>query len=279
LVECGIPQSTITRWIDGARLIVFAPGTYLIAGSPATWNQKAMASALAVGPRAAVSHRGAAYLLDLGVRPPQQIHVTTPHGSHDGRLLAFVVHRARTLQQADIRIVGSIPVTCAERTLVDLAGTVALARLAAALDSALLAGLTSLDGCRNYIEERNLQNRRGTGKLMRLLADRESGVPESQLEREFLAVVEAFHLPVPIRQEAVGPYRVDFIYPDHGILIELDGRMWHGTAEAFHDDRTRQNRLALAGYELVLRFTWRHVSGEPSYVARTMSEALSAGRA
>ncbi len=279
LIDIGIHQARISRWIAGGRLEVFAPGTYLVAGSPATWHQRVMASTLAAGPRAAASHRAAAHLLGLQVDRPKQIHVTAPYGTHEGKRYPFVVHRARTLGPLDVRVVDSIPVTCVERTLVDLAGTVPPKTLAACLDTALLKGLTTIDRCRGYIEDRNLTHRKGAGRLRQLLRDRETGVPESQLEREFLDLVDEEHLPVPERQGSRGPYRIDFIYPEHGILIEVDGRAWHGNAQAFEDDHVRRNELSLNGYRHAFTFTWLQVTTHPDYVARTIRQALSSGRA
>jgi very-short-patch-repair endonuclease len=52
-------------------------------------------------------------------------------------------------------------------------------------------------------------------------------------------------------------------------VIETDGRETHGTRKAFEKDRLRDQRLALAGYQVV-RFTWRQVFEEPDRVASTV---------
>ena len=50
--------------------------------------------------------------------------------------------------------------------------------------------------------------------------------------------------------------RVDFAYPQIRLIIELDGRAWHSTLEAFESDRMRDNHAQLAGWR-VLRITYR----------------------
>jgi very-short-patch-repair endonuclease len=55
--------------------------------------------------------------------------------------------------------------------------------------------------------------------------------------------------------------RVDALYPDRMIVVEIDGDRWHSTARRRAEDNLRDRRLAAAGY-LVLRFTeddvWHH---------------------
>jgi very-short-patch-repair endonuclease len=71
--------------------------------------------------------------------------------------------------------------------------------------------------------------------------------------------------------------RVDFAYGDERIVIEVDGRLFHGP-EVFESDRERDNAAGLAGWR-VLRFTWKMVTERPEYVVATVTEALEqAGR-
>lgn len=279
LRDLDVSPTTIRRSIAAGRLIAFAPGTYLVVGSPNTWRQKVMAAVLSAGPVAAAGHRAAAHLLALGVSAPGQIHVVTKHGTNNGQLRSYVVHRARTLGPDDVVVVDAIPVTCVPRTLVDLAGTVPERRLAAALDNALLRELTTIDACRTYIDQRNLGRNTGVGRLMHLLDDRRGGVLASELEREFTQLVERHGLERPTRQEPVGVYTVDFFYPEHGVLVEVDGRAWHGSAEAFERDHVRRNELSLLGYRHVLQYTWKQITQQSSYVLQTLRSALSLARA
>jgi very-short-patch-repair endonuclease len=109
--------------------------------------------------------------------------------------------------------------------------------------------------------------------LVKLLDDREFGVPESELERRMLELIAEHRLPAPERQRRVGRHRVDFAYPAQHVIVEVDGRATHGTAEAFESDPIRQNALVLERWT-VLRFTWKQVTLGSNYVAGTIARVL-----
>lgn len=66
--------------------------------------------------------------------------------------------------------------------------------------------------------------------------------------------------------EPVGDYTADFLWPDVGLIIEVDGRESHATRMSFQADRARDAMLTPAGYR-TLRFTYRDVTREPAVVA------------
>ena len=59
-------------------------------------------------------------------------------------------------------------------------------------------------------------------------------------------------------QHRVNGFIADFALPDLGLLIEVDGRQWHGSPEAFARDRHRDRSLVGCGWR-VLRFAAREV--------------------
>ena len=54
----------------------------------------------------------------------------------------------------------------------------------------------------------------------------------------------------------------DFRWPDKRLVLEADGRQWHGSELARADDAERQARLEAAG-ERVLRVTWKQAITRP----------------
>ncbi len=68
--------------------------------------------------------------------------------------------------------------------------------------------------------------------------------------------------------------RVDFVYPDIKLIIELDGERYHSDQNAFRKDRRQQNDLVLEGYR-VLRFTSWDVFAAPEYVVASVVAALT----
>jgi very-short-patch-repair endonuclease len=204
---------------------------------------------------------------------PEHLEVVVRRGTRSGDLRAASVRRVAHLDIRDVRTVKGLRVTCPARTLVDLAGALTDRALARAVDTALLSGLTTIRVIRRYVHDRRLQRRPGIRRLVKLLDDREFGVPESELERRMLELIGQYRLPSPERQRAAGPHRVDFAYLEAAVLVEVDGRATHGTAEAFDQDPVRQNDLVLEGWT-VLRFTWTHITADPDYVAETITRAL-----
>ena len=73
----------------------------------------------------------------------------------------------------------------------------------------------------------------------------------------------------------VGPFLVDIAIPEQRIAIEIDGWAFHSDQHAFQNDRTRQNKLALQGWQ-VLRFTWLDLTQHPDRVLAQIRAAISA---
>jgi very-short-patch-repair endonuclease len=73
---------------------------------------------------------------------------------------------------------------------------------------------------------------------------------------------------------AVDRYEVDFLWSDQSLIVEVDGWESHRTRSAFEEDRARDARLTVLGYEVV-RFTWRQVTDDARGVAKTIRALLS----
>jgi very-short-patch-repair endonuclease len=90
-------------------------------------------------------------------------------------------------------------------------------------------------------------------------------------------VVRAAGLPEPQREVQIGPYHVDFLWPQAGLAVETDGRAWHDTRAAFERDRGRDLDLAARGIQ-TLRVTWRMVTREAPALTRTLGRLVTFGR-
>jgi very-short-patch-repair endonuclease len=73
----------------------------------------------------------------------------------------------------------------------------------------------------------------------------------------------------------LGSFIADVLWPEHRLIVELDGYRAHGSRSAFEADRARDVELKLLGYE-VIRFTWRQLTSQPAQVARTLRRLLTA---
>ena len=84
---------------------------------------------------------------------------------------------------------------------------------------------------------------------------------QSEIEDALLRALKAAGLPMPLTQQRVGPYRVDFLWPAHKLIVETDGWAGHGHRAAFESDRARDADLQSQGFR-ILRFTRRQVLHE-----------------
>jgi very-short-patch-repair endonuclease len=202
-----------------------------------------MAAVLALGDGAAVSHLSAAAL--WGMRKPSDgpIDVTVPGDGGRRRRRGIRIHRSHSLIAGFTTRHNGIAVTKPARTLRDLHRTVPQPVFRTAVRRALDLRL---------IGSRNL---RGPADLTR-----------SELERRFLSLCRRHRFPLPEVNTRVGPYEVDFLWRDRGLIAETDGYRHHSDRAAFERDRARDATLQSLGFT-VFRFTHRQVLERTPVVA------------
>ena len=108
-------------------------------------------------------------------------------------------------------------------------------------------------------------------------------ITESWLERETLRVIIDAGLPVPVCQARIerrGSFvgRVDFLYAEAQVVIEVSGYRWHRTKAQAAADAQRRRALTLAGYT-VLEYTFDDVVASPQVLVAEVTEALGLARA
>jgi very-short-patch-repair endonuclease len=215
-----------------------------------------MAAVLACGDGAVLSHSSAGELWGMlrARRPPSppavdvDVHVTVPTEAGRKRRRGVVAHRSRTLTPKHVTRHLNIPVTTPSRTLADLRRTLPQSQFAAALRQA---------------------------EFLRLPIAEKLGSDHtrSELETRFLALCRRHRLPKPEVNVGVGPFTVDFLWPEKRLVVEVDGWDTHQTRSAFEDDRSRDLKLKLLGYEVV-RFTWRQLADDPAAVGAALRKLL-----
>lgn len=179
----------------------------------------------------------------------------------------IVVHRRRGLD-AGVTHRHGIPVTDVVWTLTDLAGSASGSQIEAAIRAADARGLSDPDALRAALG--GVQGRPGAGRLRRLLDRRTFRLTDSELERRFLRLADRAGLPPSRTQERVGGFRVDFWWPDLGLVVETDGLTYHRTPSQQARDRLRDQAHAAAGLT-PLRFTHEQVRYEPRAVEAALS--------
>ena len=166
-----------------------------------------------------------------------------------------------------------IPCTSVARTLLDLASTnLPQAQIDKAVDRAVTLQLFDLNAIDDALARSN--GRRGAPRLQKAIAGYEETAAREGLEERFLKWIKGARLPLPQVNQWIGDKEVDFIWPEHGLIVETDGYADHGGPNARSKDRRRDRELQLDGWR-VIRFTW---DDDRQVVVRTLEAFLrSAG--
>lgn len=229
-----------------------------------------MAAVLACGSGAALSHESAATLWGIGPLPPA-VEVTIPVAS-PRRCDGVRIHRRPNLRATHVTVHNAIPVTKPVRTAIDLATRLGPTRLERMINEADRLGLFSPEGLLAALDR--YPGVRGVGPLRSILGARAFRLTDSELERRFLRIVGKAGLPYPLTQQNVGGFRVDFLWPDLGLVVETDGLTYHRTPAQQARDRIRDQTHLAAGLT-PLRFTHAQVRYEPGHVSETLVSLMS----
>lgn len=235
---------------------------------------RCLAAVLTSGPGALLSHYSAGWLLGLIATRPIPIHVTTPLPRK--RRGSIRIHRSETLIDDDRTMERGIPVTSTARTALDLAAVLRFRNLRRVIRRSEELGVFDLPDFRSVLS-RN-QGHRGAAPLSRAIAIYEPPrLTRSELEREFLRLLERAGLPRPATNFAVAGYELDVYWPELRFAVELDVYATHGGHEPFEEDRRRDEDLKLAGVELTRVTGWR-LECEPRTVMERVGRLLKQRR-
>jgi hypothetical protein len=207
-----------------------------------------MAAVLAAGPRAALSHRDAALLHGLITSGHTKIELTVAGRAHRCRA-GIVIHRSTTLTDKDIVFVNDIPCTTVARTLLDLADVLNRRRHERAFDQAEIEEKLDLVAIQDQIARNS--TRSAAAKVRSILDEHYIGsaATESELEEAFLALCRRAGLPPPEVQQWLvipdggPPIRADFLWREQRVVVETDGKKYHGTRQAIRRDARKDQRL------------------------------------
>jgi very-short-patch-repair endonuclease len=269
LLDAGLSRQAIEHRLGRGKLHPLRRGVYAVGRPDVDSRGRWMAALLACSPSALLSHSSAAALWGI-CRAAPGIHITV---SRDERhSVPGVTLHHRDLLPNEVSRRENIPLTSPSLTLVDLATTLHSRRLEAAVNEADKLGLTDPERLREEIGE--MPRRRGVAALRKMLDDRTFRLTDSELERRFLRLVRAANLPIPLTQQSVCGFRVDFHWPALGLIVETDGLRYHRTAAQQARDQRRDRTLRAAGFG-VHRFTHAEIRFEPDYVAKVLRATIS----
>jgi very-short-patch-repair endonuclease len=270
LLERGLTPKAIAHRIRTGRLHPLRRGVYAVGRPDVDRRGRWMAAVLSCGPDALLSHRSAAVLWGLTeVSLEAEIEVVVPRTTVRRRL-GIRVHRRVDLAPEHRREVNGIPVTDPISTLVDLASCVVAWRVERAINAADRLDLVDPETLRVAVP--TLPPRPGMSRLRRLLGI--DSLTDSGLERRFLRLARAAGLSKPEIQARVNGYRVDFYWPDLGLIVETDGWRYHRTPGQQATDYRRDHAHTRGGLT-TLRVAEAQVRDEPRQVQATLAAAAT----
>jgi very-short-patch-repair endonuclease/alkylated DNA nucleotide flippase Atl1 len=272
----GLTDRQWRRRVTSGEWVEMYPGVWRHAATPPTWDLRVRAAARWLGDDAALAGVSAARWWGLdGFAEVDEVEFVVPRSRRSTSGIAL--HTVTVWEPRDLLRKEGIRLTNVIRTVIDMAGHGVRARqLESAIDSGARLRLMPIERLRERLSELSGSGRGGVRLLRELLLD--SG-GESDLERRFLRLMRANGLPRPSTQVALTreqgrAMRVDFLFREANLVVEVSGRLGHTSDRDRRDDTRRRNALTDQGM-IVKEFTTVDVVGDPEYVVGQVVAALS----
>lgn len=267
-LRVGLSHAAVARRVRSGHWRRTSPGVYFVDDRPFSDAARIRAAVWSYGEHASASGMAAAWWHNLTQFAPNVVEVTVPRNSHGRRHDGCRVRR-RDLKPADIVEVRGLQVTELALTVVEAA--VRPRRNVKLFDAALQrrADLPSL-----WLAHMRNKGRYGSPAARMLLQAAADGA-RSQAERILIQLLRSAKITGWKANYPVAGYKVDVGFPKQKVAVEVDGFAFHSSSEDFHQDRRRQNAIALAGWQ-VLRFTWLDLTESPDRVIAEILHAVSA---
>lgn len=259
VLECGLGSAFIRQRLRRGAWVQVHPGVYLTHTGPMTWLQRAWCAILASAPAALCDE--SALLVASGqsnrLGGTDRIHIAIASGRRIAPKPGITLHHRLDLE-ADAMPNVRPPRLRVEEAVLDVAAraTTEMAVIATLADP-VQARLTTAERLLAALERRTRIRHRTL--LRDILLDVAQGTC-SVLEHRFLTRVERPHgLPRPDRQAPTGTGRPgfrDLHYPALGLIVELDGRLFHDDALSRYLDMERDLDAAVHLDDRTLRLCW-----------------------
>jgi predicted transcriptional regulator of viral defense system len=275
LREVGLSEAAIRHRVRSGRLFRVHRGVYAVGRPDLTREGRWLAAVRACRAGALLGLVPAGLLWRIIERGDERPHVIVPGGAGRRGHAGLRVHRSLSLVPGDATERHGIPVTTPSRTLVDLARVLDAKALKRAVRQAERLRLVDLVALRARVAAPTTDV--AAARLRRLLANYVPAPLEGDLEEVFHDLCIRHGLPLPEAQVPFGDYRVDFLWPDAGFVVEVDDRTTHETLVARVDDAAKDRYLASLGLE-VARYPGVELTRRPAAVAREISAALARRR-
>jgi very-short-patch-repair endonuclease len=266
LLALDVSRNVIEHRIAAGMLHPVRHGIYAVGRPQLTRHGRWMAAVLSCGPSAVLSHGTAAALWGMH-SDDGRIHISVP-ASVVRRSRGITVHRRANLSERECTRCHGIPVTSPLMTLLDLATRLRRHQLEAAINEADKLDLIDPESLRAKLDA--YAGRRGVAALRQTLERRTFTLTDSELERRFLPLARKAGLPAPLTGQYVKGFKVDFYWPQLGLIVETDGLRYHRTPAQQARERLRDQAHSAARL-IPLRFTHAQVTYDADHVISTLA--------
>ncbi|MDX6624341.1 MAG: hypothetical protein QOE75_2273 [Solirubrobacterales bacterium] len=267
----GFSEKAIRHRVKTGRLHKVMRGVYSVGRRDLSPKGRWMAAVLACGEGAFLTHRSAGALYGICEERAGRIEVGV-RVAHPLRLPDLRVRRRPSLPSRDVGALHRIPITSPVRTLIDLSTELPTKLLLRSINEADKLEVIRADDLREQLVA--YVGVPGAKRLCALLDKDTFVLTQEELERLFLPLVPEVGLPLPLTQEIVNGYEVDFFWPDLKLVVETDGLRYHRTPSAQAKDARRDQTHTAAGYAR-LRFSHHQVKYERDYVRQILGETAA----
>lgn len=271
LAAAGISRQVIANRVRVGRWQRPLPRVVVAHSGPLTDDQRRRAVLVYGGSTAVLSHSSAGVMVGLRV-VEDDVHVSVRHGVRRPSISFAVVHQTRS--ELTRQFSGGLPCTTAARTVVDIACSLQrLNDVRALVADSIQRGLTTVVA----LEREMSRAPRHRPAFLRQAVEEVTAGARSAGEAEFLQIIRRAGLPMPQLNAPITVdgqrFRVDALWSDCKVVVEIDGRAWHVKAGQWERDLERQNLLHAAGY-IVLRFPMRRLFEDPAGVVAEVRTVL-----
>lgn len=268
-----ITRKALASHLEAGAVFRVCHGVYAL--EPPDTSGRLAALELATGKPIVACMGTAAQFHGFDIEQDERLHVLDP-GIRMRPNPGLVVHQR---VGAPLKRVAGRLVTAPAWTAVEVARTKPRRRVLATLDAALRSGTCTPADLGKVVAEQ--KGRRGIVTVRDLLP-RADPRAESPMESEARLVFSDGGLPDPeLQLEIIDRYgdlwRVDFAWPEFGVVAEYDSMEWHANPERWKRDRIKAARLGELGWA-TLSFVVDDVRRHPAELVARVSGLLAAGR-
>jgi hypothetical protein len=232
LLSAGVDRWGIDRALRTGRLYPVHRGVFLTqAPELASEDALLIAALLAAGDGAVLSHGTAAWRWQIIPAPPVRIELAVPRRRTAPSGISLFESR---LRPGDLFLDARFPRTSVPRTLLDLTTRYDQRALLKALAEAEFHHDTRPADIHATLR----RGHPGSANLRAALKHHTPGHGKvnSNLERRFRTLLIKNRIELPLRNEPLGPFTIDCLWPTRRVAVELDGRQHTRPHQADSDD-------------------------------------------